>query len=184
MDVEGLITQLEAACAALGVEVVDAELLRGGATGRSAAVLRVTVDRPHAPLDLDAVAAVSAVVSEALDEDGSYAPEGRYDLEVTSPGLERRLRRPGHFRAALGTPVSVKTRPGVPGERRVEGSLQDVDEQGISIAAADGTRRIAFGEIEQAHTVFDWRAALAARSRHEQQEQHEQQEEEEGVARR
>ena len=40
------------------------------------------------------------------------------------------------------------------------------------------------GEIEQAHTVFDWRAALAARSRHEQQEQHEQQEEEEGVARR
>jgi ribosome maturation factor RimP len=175
MDVDTLLARLEGPCAALGVEVVDAELLRGGAAGRSASVLRITVDRPLAPLDLDAVATVSAVVSEVLDGDGSGAPEGRYDLEVTSPGLERRLRRPPHFRAALGREVSVKTRPGSPGERRVEGRLQVVDDEGITVAAAGGPRRIAFGEIEQAHTVFDWRAALAARSRHE---------EEEGVARR
>ncbi|HTW97891.1 MAG TPA: hypothetical protein VMD59_03890, partial [Acidimicrobiales bacterium] len=103
-----------------------------------------------------------------LDADGSVSPAGRYDLEVTSPGVERRLRRPGQFSRALGGQVSVKTRPGVPGERRVEGTLEEVGEEGIAVVTAGITRRIAFEEIEQAHTVFDWRAALAAGARREE----------------
>jgi ribosome maturation factor RimP len=153
--------------------VVDAELLRGGTAGRSASVLRVTVDRRDASLDLDAVAAVSAVVSEVLDGEDAAVPAGRYDLEVTSPGVERRLRRPAQFRSALGSEVAVKTRAGVPGERRLEGRLEQADEDGVVVAAAGGPRRLGYGEIEQAHTVFDWRAALAAGSRRQ-----------EGVARR
>jgi ribosome maturation factor RimP len=176
MDVESLLARLEPRCAGLGVEVVDAELLRGGAGGRLGAVLRVTVDRPGAALDLDAVAAVSEVVSGLLDAEPSLGPAGRYDLEVTSPGVERRLRRPAHFRAALGAQVAVKTCPGVLGERRVEGVLEAADDEGIALGAAGGTRRLAYGEIEQAHTVFDWRAALASGARREERE--------EGVARR
>lgn len=168
MDVEALLSELEAPCAALGIEVVDAELLRGGAGGRSTAVLRVTVDRPSASLDLDEVAAVSAVVSEVLDSAGSSAPSGRYDLEVTSPGLERRLRRPAHYRAARGAHVAVKTCPDVPGERRVEGVLAEADDDGITISAEGASRRLAYDEVEQAHTVFDWRAALAAGARREE----------------
>ncbi len=173
MELEALLVSLEGPCASLGVEVVDVEMLRGGAGGRSSAVLRVTVDRPGSALDLDAVAAVSAAISEVLDTDGAPVPSGRYDLEVTSPGVERRLRRPEHYVAAVGSSVAVKTRPGVPGERRLEGTLQSADDDGITLVTVDGARRLAYGEIEQAHTVFDWRAALAAGSRRE-----------EGVARR
>lgn len=173
MDVEALVEALEAPCAELGVEVVDAELMRGGAGGRSSSVLRVTVEGQGAALDLDAVAEVSAVISAVLDADEQLTPSGRYDLEVTSPGVERRLRRPAHFRRAIGSQVAVKTRPGTPGERRLQGRLEAAGDDGVTLSlgadatsgspahAGGGERTLPYEAIESAHTVFDWRAALA-----------------------
>ncbi len=167
MDLEALVAVLEERCAELAVEVCDAELLRGGAGGRGASVLRVTVDGESGPLDLDAVAAASALVSQVLDENEALAPAGRYDLEVTSPGLERRLRRPSHFRRATGRRVALTARLDAGGERRVEGDLLSTDEEGITLAVDGGSRHLSYDEIEQAQTVFDWRAALAGDRRKE-----------------
>jgi ribosome maturation factor RimP len=127
-----------------GVEVVDVEQL--GAT------LRVTVDRPGG-IDLDAVSEATLVVSDALDRHDPVP--GRYTLEVSSPGLERPLRTPAQFQRFVGSTVAVKTRADVDGERRVEGSLEAADDQGIVVAG----RRLAYDDVEKARTVFVWEPA-------------------------
>lgn len=138
-------------CAALGVELFDLECRPG--------VLQVTVERSGG-LDLDALAEVSRAISSALDEADGPGPAEGYELEVTTPGLERRLRRPDHFARAIGQRVAVRTRPGTAGERRVEGELTSADSAGIVVAAGTQDRALAYDDIERAHTVFDWRAAL------------------------
>jgi ribosome maturation factor RimP len=125
----------------------------------SGPVLRVVVDRPGG-VDLDALAAATRVGSRARDEADPIA--GAYTLEVTSPGLERRLRTPEHFARAVGETVKVRTVPGTPGERRVTGELVAADDEGIVVRTGvddDGTpteRQISYDEIERARTVFDW----------------------------
>jgi len=129
---------------ASGVEVVDVEQL--GAT------LRVTVDKPGG-IDLDAVSEATLVVSDALDHNDPVP--GRYTLEVSSPGVERPLRTPEHFRRFVGTSVAVKTRPDVEGDRRLEGTLEAADDEGVVVAG----RRLAYDDIEKARTVFVWEPA-------------------------
>lgn len=134
---------VEPVLAARGLELVDVEL--AGAT------LRVLVDGPT--LDLDTLSTASQLVSDALDRDDPMP--GRYVLEVSSPGVERPLRTPEHFRRFVGATVAVRTRPGLEGERRIEGELQEADDDGITVAG----RRLAYGDVERARTVFVWAAA-------------------------
>ena len=122
----------------------------------------MTVDR-EGGVDLDTLASMSKAISAAIDRE-DVGPSGRYELEVSSPGLERRLRRPDHFRRFVGHQISLRTLPGTDGERRLEGELAEADDHGIVVTAPglpEGGRRLAYGDIERAHTVFDWRAALA-----------------------
>ena len=135
---------VEPLLAVSGIDVVDVEQL--GAT------LRVTVDKPGG-IDLDAVSAATHVVSDALDRNDPIP--GRYTLEVSSPGVERPLRTPEQFRRFAGTEVAIKTRPGVEGDRRVEGVLETADDDGVVVAG----RRLAYDDIEKARTVFVWEPA-------------------------
>jgi ribosome maturation factor RimP len=127
----------------LGLELFDVELKAG--------ILRISVDRDGG-IDLDAVSSATQRISEALDQADPDPIPGRYSLEVSSPGLERPLRTPAHFRRYVGTTVSVKTHPHVEGERRLEGTLEDADDLGITIAG----RRLAYDDVERARTVFTW----------------------------
>lgn len=117
------------------------------------AVLRVLVDRSGG-IDLEVLTEVTRELSAALD-DVEPVP-GRYTLEVSSPGLERPLRRAEHFSAALGSKVNIKTRPEVEGDRRVEGVLVAADDDGVTVETEGGQRRLGHDEIERARTVFDW----------------------------
>jgi ribosome maturation factor RimP len=121
------------------------------------ASLRVLVNGPEG-VDLDALAELSRAVSRALDEDDPIA--GRYTLEVSSPGLERALRRPDHFVGAVGEQVSVKTVPGTDGDRRVTGTLASADDEGITVRPDEGPegedRRLTYDEVLSARTLFDW----------------------------
>src|SRR3954452_19162357 len=132
---------VEPVVTASGLELVDVELKAG--------ILRVAVDRPDG-IDLDGISAAATAVSAVLDE--SDPIEGRYTLEVSSPGLERPLRTPDHFRRFVGTTITVKTKPGVEGERRVSGTLDDADDDGFTV----GGRRLRYDEVERARTVFEW----------------------------
>jgi ribosome maturation factor RimP len=150
-DVERIVAPL---LSSIQIEVVDVE----AAPGR----VQVTVDRAGG-LDLEGIGRATRVVSDALDTI-DVVPGGRYELEVSSPGVERRLRRPEHFGAVIGTEIAIKLLPGATGERRFEALLTAADDTGIVVEAGSpvAERRIPYSEIDRAHTIFDWRAALAA----------------------
>ncbi|MCL4422927.1 MAG: ribosome maturation factor RimP [Actinobacteria bacterium] len=127
--------------------------------------LKVVLDRPGG-VDLDSLSDANRTLSLALDH-LEEAPGGPYTLEVSSPGLERNLRTPAHFKASLGELVSVRTNPGVEGDRRVRGVLVGADEEAIVVragatpdAALPGgdyeDRRILYKDIERARTIFEW----------------------------
>jgi ribosome maturation factor RimP len=127
-----------------GLQLVDVTF--GGEGGRR--VLRVTVDR-EGGVDLDAIAQISEKVSRRLDLEG-FAP-GPYALEVTTPGLERPLKRPQDFRRALGERVRVRTAEGV-----IEGELRETGDDEIRIDTPAGERPVRLGDVAKARTVVDW----------------------------
>jgi len=143
--VERVRAVVEPVVAAADLELYDVEL--------AGPILRVLVDKAGG-VDLAVLGEVTRRVSEALDAEDPLP--GRYTLEVSSPGLERKLRTPEHFAAALGKQVRVRTVAGTEGERRVEGELTAADEGGVVLATPDGERRIAYDEVERARTVFEW----------------------------
>ncbi|MDE3205094.1 MAG: ribosome maturation factor RimP [Acidobacteriota bacterium] len=143
---------LEPALSSAGLELWDIEVSRHG--------LRVLVDRPGG-VDLDALAqAAGEVVSPLLDEHPELTPDGQFDLEVSSPGVERNLSRLDHYLRYLGSEVSVKTKVVIGESRRHQGVLVAADEEGIVLdpmeGSADRTVAIGHDQIERARTVLVW----------------------------
>jgi ribosome maturation factor RimP len=154
---------VEPALSASGFEVVDVE--------RHGGVLRVTVDRLVDPegtvdrlvdgngtvdreggIDMDGVTEAARLVNDLVDRHDLLGSQA--SVEVSSPGVERPLRTPEHFRRFVGTEVAVKARPGVEGDRRLSGILETADDDGVVVAG----RRLAYADIERARTVFVWPA--------------------------
>lgn len=112
-------------------------------------VLRVVIDRPEG-VDTETCATVSRDVSRALDSSDTL--EGAYTLEVSSPGLERALKRPEHFAAVVGsgTKARVKVRGAV-----FEGEITRADEESFCIETGDGqSREVRYEDVVSARTVF------------------------------
>lgn len=149
----GVTSEVQALVAPLlderGLDLYDVEM--AGAT------LRVLVDRPGGSVDLEVLGDLARRMSALLD--ATDPVPGRYTLEVSSPGLERPLRTRRHFEAAAGARVKVKTAPGTGTERRLEGDLGGVDDEGFTLATEAGTRRVRFDDVERARTVFVWKPA-------------------------
>ncbi len=145
---QDLFAALQPVVAAVDLELVDVEM-KGG-------VLQVTVDR-EGGVDLEALTAANRAASALLDDLDPFP--GRYSLEVSSPGIERPLRTPAHFAKAVGALVTVKTRPQVPGDRRLRGTLVASDDEGFNLAVEgsdDEPVRLAYGDIDRVRTVFVW----------------------------
>ena len=117
-------------------------------------VLRVLVDRDGG-VDLDTISDTSERLSRRLDLEG-FSGDRSYSLEVSSPGLERELREPRHFRRSVGTTVKVKTAAPVGGRRVHEGALVSADADAIVIASDGGELRVPYADIASARTVFEW----------------------------
>jgi ribosome maturation factor RimP len=141
-----------------GLELVD--VIYRGERGRR--VLRVTIDRDGG-VDLDTIATVSEKLARRLDLEGFG--EGTYELEVSSPGLERPLKTPAQYRRCVGAHVEVRTTGPVDGALRHVGTLAGLDDDGIDLDIDGAGRRIAFPEIASARTVVDWDAELKGASR-------------------
>lgn len=152
---------------------LDLELFDLDHTGGS---LVVSVDRPGGA-DLERITTATRAISRALDEADPFP--GRYTLEVSSPGLERNLRTPAHYRWAIGRDVRIKLRAGSASddERRIEGVVAAADDEAVTVwvgeratgpagspeavaavAAPDpsAARRVRYADIERARTVFEW----------------------------
>jgi ribosome maturation factor RimP len=124
-------------------------------------LLRVTVFRPGG-VDLETISRTSERLSRRLDLEG-FSDDRAYDLEVTSPGLERPLREPRHFERSVGEDVRVKTVAPVEGRSVLEGALVSADEDGIVVSSDGGEHRVRYGDIASARTVFVWGSQGAKR---------------------
>jgi len=137
----------------VGVELLDVEW-----TG---ATLRLVIDA-EGGVTTGRLAEVNRLVSPLLDQHDPVP--GRYMLEVSSPGIERPLRRIDHFRRAVGEQVIVKLETWAD-IRRVRGELLSVDDDAVTVAVVetDGvisgeteSMSIAHEDIAKARTHFEW----------------------------
>jgi ribosome maturation factor RimP len=109
-------------------------------------LVRVTVDADGG-IDLDAVAEVSRLVADALDADATSpgsprALAGAYVLEVSSPGVDRPLTEPRHWRRAVGRLVKVEA-----AGRNLVGRITDVGDAGVALDVDGTERRVAWADL-------------------------------------
>jgi ribosome maturation factor RimP len=153
---EGIRELVEPAVAAAGLELWDVEVSR--------TLVRVLIDRPGG-IDLDSLAGVAnRVVSPLLDEHPELTPPGRFQLEVSSPGVERTLRTPEQFRRYIGQQITVKTTVPIEGSRRHNGILTSVSEGSIGLnpgGVAESSIEIPMGDVDRARTVLVWGPSTA-----------------------
>ena len=142
--VQGVIDQEVA-----GVELVILEEVGN----RRQKIVRLFIDHPTG-VTHELCGRVSAAVGQALDEADLF--EGSYTLEVSSPGLERPLRKRSHFEAQVGKKVYVKTRVPVDGAKVWQGTLLEVGETDILVMDAGREARIPLGDVSSAHLLFEF----------------------------
>jgi len=134
-----------------GLELIDVEHRREG----RGAVLRLLMDKPGG-VSLEELSAVSRQVSDLLDVHAD-AVLGSYTLEVSSPGINRPLTRPGHFEAVVGKRVHVRTRAPLGSRHSFRGVLESVGPSGILVCGEDGEQHeIPFSAIARANYEHDF----------------------------
>jgi len=144
----------------LGLELVDVELRREG----RGSVLRVLIDRAGGGVSLDELTAASREISDALDVRDDAVP-GAYTLEVSSPGVNRPLTRPGHFPAYVGKRVHVQTRKGIGSRHSFRGVLTAAGPESITVTGDDHVaHEIAFDAITRANYQYEFPALGQRRS--------------------
>ncbi|MGN6473028.1 MAG: ribosome maturation factor RimP [Mycobacteriales bacterium] len=132
---------VEPVVAAAGYDLEDVVV---SAAGRRS-VVRVIVDRDGG-IDLDEVAEVSRAVSEALDAAGAFG-NSAYTLEVTSPGVDRPLTEPRHWRRNIGRLVEVNG---------IKGRIVDATDDGVALDVGGDRREIAHADLGAGKVVVEF----------------------------
>lgn len=134
-----------------GLELVDAEIAGAGARR----VVRIYIDKPSGVTHSDCEK-VSQQVGTILDVE-DVIPGGRYHLEVSSPGLERKLSRPSEFERFQGRKIKVVLRQPVENSRHWTGVLARFSEGTITLEPSPG-KSILFPleQVEKANLKFEW----------------------------
>ena len=135
VDLEKVQAIVERVAASHGLEVVEVEL-RGGGKAR---MLRIFIDKPSGVTHEDC-ANVSREVSTILDVEDAVG-SGPYVLEVSSPGLDRKLFRPTDFERFQGSRVKLTTRTPVNGNRHFEGRLEHFESGRLTLDLTEARRK-------------------------------------------
>jgi ribosome maturation factor RimP len=112
----------------------------------SPGLVRITIDRPGGTVDLDLCERVSRELSALRD---------RYALEVSSPGIERPLVKPEHYRRAVGSRIQVRTEQPVEGRRQFSGTLIDASNNEIEIDLDGERARLPYVAIRRGNLVAE-----------------------------
>ena len=144
----------------LGMEIVDIEFRREGS--RSGRILRLYVDKEGGP-NMGDLSQLSRELGSLLDDHDVV--DGAYTLEVSSPGINRPLKVPDHFKRFIGKNVRVRTRDLVQGRRSFLGPLMDVMNEKIVVNQDGKPIEIPFSVIEKSNYEHDWSADYAAGSK-------------------
>jgi ribosome maturation factor RimP len=152
-SLDGLLSLIREHIASLGFELVD--LRRAGTLDRP--ILQLRVDRPDSTpghgITAEECASVSRGLQRLLESRGLVGP--RYVLEVSSPGIERPIRWPEHWRRYVGRRARIRA-DGVPGRPEVE-ILAVPDEGHVTVRLPDGSERtLALGAVREARLTYAW----------------------------
>ncbi|MFI6903562.1 ribosome maturation factor RimP [Nonomuraea sp. NPDC050394] len=142
-----LMKLLEPVVAAEGLDLEDVTVTTAG----KRRLLRVVVDRDGG-VSLDDVAEVSQAVSTALDEDDAMGGSA-YTLEVSSPGVDRPLTEPRHWRRAARRLVKAELRDG----SIVEGRVLTADDAGVDLSVDGAERRLDYQDLTRGRVQVEFR---------------------------
>jgi len=137
----GLQEEIEAT---LRTRVPEVEVLL--AERPSPGLVRVIIDRPGGAVDLELCERVSKELAPLRE---------RYALEVSSPGIDRPLVKPDHYRRAVGSRVTVRIDQPQDGRRRFTGTLIDAGDDEIEIDLDGERARLPLAAVRRAHLVVD-----------------------------
>lgn len=147
MLVDELMRLIEPAIEGLGYELADLEMRVGNRDG----FIRVFIDRVPDGIGLEDCETVSRQISALLDVEDLIP--GRYHLEVSSPGLDRRLTKVEHYQRFTGENVHIKLRFPLDGRRNFHGKLKSVDKENIEVEVDRELHRLPMTTIESARLV-------------------------------
>jgi ribosome maturation factor RimP len=136
-----------------GMELVDIEFRHEGSRGGR--VLRLYVDKQGGP-NVDDLTRVSRQLSEVLDAQDTI--DGAYTLEVSSPGINRPLKKPEHFSRFVGKRIRIRTRDLIEGRRSFLGILDEVAGNSVRLTQEGKQYWIPFSMIEKSNYEHDWSA--------------------------
>lgn len=131
-----------------GVEIVDIELK----PFKSGSILTVYIDK-EGGVDLDTCEDISQLISPLLDVHDLV--EGKYYLEVSSPGIERRIGKPKDFKKYVGERVKLTAREKINGRRNFTGKLIDAGDKSITLQDEKGKYHINYDLIKKANLVVE-----------------------------
>lgn len=140
---DALMRLLEPPIEALGFELLEIEFAQAGRGG----TLRIYIDR-QGGISVDDCAAVSHAVSQILDAEDPI--KGHYTLEVSSPGLDRVLRKRAHFERFVGERVFVELKLPIEGRRRFAGTLKSVLGEAIVVEVDGRAHELPLDRIHKA----------------------------------
>jgi len=144
-----LIELADRVLADLSLELVDLELEFSG----QRRCLRFFVDRPEGGVNIDECAGASRAIGWELEEDDEIIT-GPFVLEVSSPGIDRRIGRPRDFKRFVGRTVKLKLGEPLDGRRNCSGQLAEADETGITVTTIDaGELRLDYGQVARANLI-------------------------------
>ncbi len=134
-----------------GLELVEVEVKGGGAHR----LVRISIDKPEGVTHGDCEL-VSQQVGTILDVE-DVVPGGRYTLEVSSPGVERKLLKPQDYQRFQGKKARITLREPVEGRRHWEGTLAGLEEGMIHLDVEHGKAlSFPFAAVEKANLKFEW----------------------------
>lgn len=138
-------------CGSEGIEVVEVEVKGSGGTR----LVRISIDKPEG-VTLGDCELVSHQVGTILDVEG-VVPGGRYTLEVSSPGLERKLLKANDYERFRGKKAKVTLREPLAGRRNFEGTLAGFDAGLVTLELKPGENvEFRFEQVQKANLKFDW----------------------------
>jgi len=139
---------LEPSIQRLGYELTDLEVRLSGNAG----LVRLTIDKPDG-INLEDCEEVSHAASALLDVEDPVP--GNYNLEVSSPGLDRKLTKKEHFQRFEGETLKVSMRFPIEGRRRFRGTLLSSDDENIVVAVDGESHSLPLSMIDTARLVPD-----------------------------
>ena len=151
-----ILAELEKGAAREGLDIVSVEVT--GPASHPTLRIRLDLDGDDA-IDMDRVTKATPWVSSVVEALDPFP--GAYELEVSSPGIDRPLRRPRDFAAFVGENAEVAVREAVEGRRSLEGEIVSADEASVRLRTAAGEVEVPFENVKSARLKPDFARILA-----------------------